>query len=89
MTVDQRREIYERAFEQFGIENQIIVCIEELSELQKELTKHLRGNGDLERISDEIADVRITVEQMVLYFEIADRVAEHTEEKLKRLEGRV
>ena len=89
MTIEKRREIYERAFEEFGSEMQTIVCIEELAELAKELTKYLRGDGDIDRIADEIADVRITVEQMVLFHDIAPEVDEHTEAKLKRLEARL
>ena len=89
MTIEKRLEVYEKAFEEFGSENQIVVCIEELSELQKELTKHLRGGGDLDRIADEIADVRITVEQMENYFGIENEVAEHMDRKVKRLEARL
>lgn len=89
MTIEKREEIYQRAFEEFGSENQIIVCIEELSELAKELTKELRGNGDEDRIADEIADVKITVEQMILYHEIREEVEAHMEAKLIRLEERL
>lgn len=89
MTIEKREEIYQRAFEEFGSENQIIVCIEELSELAKELTKELRGNGDEGRIAEEIADVKITVEQMILYHEIREEVEAHMEAKLKRLEERL
>lgn len=38
-------ELYERAREVYGEETQIIVALEELSELQKELCKYLRGNN--------------------------------------------
>ena len=89
MTIEKREEIYQRAFEEHGSEMQIIVCIEELSELAKELTKELRGNGDKDRIADEIADVKITVEQMILYHEIGEEVEAHMEAKLKRLEERL
>lgn len=89
MTIEERREIYKEAIEKNGTEGQVIVCIEELSELTKELTKFLRGKGDIERIADEIADVRITVEQMVMIFECASDVASHMDLKVRRLEARL
>jgi len=58
------REIYERILKTFGLEKQMIKCIEELSELQKELCKYSLGQGNLEHITEEIADVEIMLEQM-------------------------
>ncbi len=50
-----------------GHRHQTIVAIEELSELQKELTKMLRGKGDHQHLVEEFIDVVIClseVEQM-------------------------
>ena len=41
--------------------SEMIYLIEECSELQKELTKQLRGKGDITNICEEIADVYITL----------------------------
>lgn len=53
---------------------QVIVAIEELSELQKELCKHLRNvSGEVSNkkaIIEEIADVEFMLAQMKVYFEI-------------------
>lgn len=47
-----------------GKEGQSIVAIEELSELQKELCKMLRGIGNPEHLAEEIADVEIMLCQI-------------------------
>lgn len=87
MTYPEQKQIYEAALERFGIETQIIVCIEELSELTKELTKVLRGKGNDEHLAEEIADARITIDQMIEAFDLGAEVLEMEEKKLKRLEG--
>lgn len=61
-------DIYSKAIEKFGHENQLIVAIEELSELQKELTKALRGKLRIEKLLEEIADVEIILEQLKLMY---------------------
>lgn len=55
--------LYKRIINKYGKIAQTIVAIEELSELQKELTKYLRGSGSVDRIAEEVADVEIILEQ--------------------------
>lgn len=43
------------------VDNEFVIAIEELSELQKELTKFIRGKGDIIGIQEEIADVYIVL----------------------------
>jgi len=62
--------ISERALKTFGLDKQMIKCIEELSELQKELCKYSLGQGNLEHTIEEIADVEIMLEQMKLGMDI-------------------
>ena len=62
--------VYKRALNTFGLEKQMIKCIEELSELQKELCKYSLGQGNLEHTIEEIADVEIMLEQMKLGLDI-------------------
>ena len=66
-----KEEMYKKLFEKYDTK-QVIVAIEELSELQKELCKMLRnGNADnIEHIKEEIADVSIMLDQLVYYFKI-------------------
>lgn len=70
-------------------EAQVDVCVEECAELVKAICKWKRnGRSYLEQVVDEIADVRIMIEQMTLLFG-ADAVAERVEFKLERLRQRM
>lgn len=75
----------ENAIETYGAKHQMIVAIEELSELQKELCKHLRFSGNRDNISEEIADVYIVLEQLILIFNNSEDVERQVEFKLDRL----
>lgn len=61
--------IFKELIEKYG-DKQVIVAIEELSELQKELCKYLRGKGNIENITEELADAQIMINQMQMLFEI-------------------
>ena len=64
---------------------QVIVAIEELAELQKELTKSLRDKTNIDNIIEEMADVYIMLEQMKLYFNINDsQINQIKSEKIQR-----
>jgi hypothetical protein len=73
----------------YGVTSQLIVAIEELSELQKELTKQIRGNGDINHISEEMADVYIMLEQLGIIFGNGSLMQNWKYKKLKRLEQRI
>lgn len=72
-----------------GTDAQIIVAIEEMSELIKELTKHLRNKGDIDHISEEMADVKIMMHQLDIMFGNRIRVSQWRDKKLERLEQRL
>lgn len=78
--------VYAAALEKFGGKMQATVCIEELSELQKELCKYIRSGGDPDHIAEEIADVLITVAQIL--FDCAEAVARWSDAKVARLAER-
>ena len=61
-----RTEILRGMIEKNGPKYQMGVCIEELAELTKELTKHLRDKGSVMHACEEIADVEICLEQLKL-----------------------
>lgn len=83
---EARRWVYQSAIATNGIERQIMVAIEEMSELTKELAKAFRRDGTtLEKLTDEIADVTIMMEQLRLIFEVNDRVQERMDFKVRRL----
>jgi hypothetical protein len=72
----------------FGCDSQIIVGIEELAELQKELTKQLRGNGNINHIVSEIADVEIMIEQLKIIFNCKKEVENTKYYKIYRTKKR-
>lgn len=79
-------ELYKTAIEKFGRNAQMIVAIEELSELQKELTKALRNKAKISSIIEEMADVYIMLEQLFWIFNIQDKeIKEMIDEKNARL----
>ena len=90
------RELYLRAFEKWGKTPQMVVAIEEMSELTKLLCKDVRNwfrnIPEYNRMAEEIADVHIMLEQLiVLYgirqelFDFEQKVAEERQKKLKKL----
>lgn len=82
-----KEQIYKEAIKTWGPQMQIIMCLEEMSELQKELIKHIRGKGKFDCIAEEIADVAIMLEQMVILFDCDYRTVQHKQYKLSRLKG--
>ena len=85
----KEKEVLEAALSAYGSEIQRVVAIEELSELQKELCKSLRGQTDRRHIAEEIADVQIALEEMMLLFGVPVEVQIARRQKLARLEMRI
>lgn len=83
------KDIFRSAIDTYGEVMQINVAFEEMSELQKELCKHLRGSGSQENIAEEIADVEIMMEQMKMIFNCETAVLQVREKKVKRLKERI
>lgn len=77
------------ALELWGGEAQTLMVMEEMSELQKELCKHARGKDNRKEIAEEIADVRIMLDQMCILHACAGLADAFQEEKLARLQGRI
>ena len=86
-----------KMFLNWGLDSQVRMCIEEMSELTKALCKYMRFNKEnapdevKENIKEEIADVLNTVEQMQLIFgekeieKIRQEKIERTKTKIKKL----
>lgn len=76
---------YKIIIEHYGKEMQKIVAIEELAELQKEITKDLRGKTNETGLIEEIADVEIMLEQLKAMYEIdKDQLEKIKELKIQR-----
>ncbi len=81
--------IYIKALDTYGAKAQTLMCFEEMSELQKELCKHARGADNVHQIAEEIADVRIMLDQMELLHGCGVLIADYEQVKLLRLEKRM
>lgn len=82
-------ELLEKAIATYGKEMQMVVACEEMSELQKELCKSLRGRDNLPAIAEEIADVEIMLEQLKIIFGCHCDVGIYRMDKLERLARRL
>jgi hypothetical protein len=90
MTQSERDAAYHKFLDNWGFDAQLMMCLEEMSELTKELCKYQRFGGehgapeDIRlHIVEEIADVYNTVDQMSLIFGRAE-VEKIRDEKLAR-----
>ncbi len=80
--------IYKRILDFYGMDNQIIKAIEEMSELTKELCKTTIYPGDkVGEIMEEIADVEIMLSQLKIMFDCHEEVEEWKIKKLDRVRG--
>lgn len=78
-------------------EAQIIKCVEEMSELTKELCKFVNiknvnktiSEENMDNISEELADVFIMLEQMLIFFGNKDDVERIINEKIERTKKRL
>lgn len=84
-----RDEILKNALQHYGANSQRIVAIEEMSELIKELCKVSRGEENAAHIAEEIADVRIMLDQMEILFDCRKQVEMIETGKLERLRKRL
>ena len=75
--------------EKYG-DKQINICIEEMSELTKELCKNVRGYNNLDNIYEEMADVFIMLAQMQILFQMDVKVLDNIiYQKAKRAKERL
>lgn len=96
ITYEERKTVYTHAIDQYGIKPQMMMAIEEMSELTKAICKFFRVPGYIEpdtdiidAIAEECADVTIMLEQLRLILGINDNVCEHMDEKVRRLADRL
>lgn len=86
---NHEKKVYRSALDTWGAAAQVTMVMEEMAELQKELCKNARGRNNLPELAEEIADVRIMLEQMEVLFDIEDAVEEYKAQKVERLETRI
>lgn len=82
--------VLKRALETWGEEAQMLMVVEEMSELMKEILKNInRKKDNIAQIVEETADVEIMLEQLKENYNIEDKVAAYKAEKIKLIEQRL
>lgn len=89
MDKEKQIEIMRETVDFYGADMQLNICIEELSELIKEICKAKRGIARPDNIAEEMADVKIIMEQLNIIFGNDDDVNEWYTRKVNRLEERL
>ena len=83
---EREKEIFQRAVGLWGESAQTLMLFEEMAELQKAILKYWRGKGEFLNFFEEIADVRIMLDQLELMWGCSADVQYEREKKIKRLE---
>jgi len=87
LTEEFTERLYKKAIDKYGALMQTVVAIEEMAELQKELSKALRSKENYCNLVEEIADVEIMLAQIKIIYDISDGdVIAQKDFKLRRLE---
>ncbi len=82
--------ICKRALETWGETAQMLMVIEEMSELTKEILKNINRHKDnISEIIEETADVEIMLEQLKANYKIEQEVIEYKQKKLLQIEERL
>ena len=81
---------YKQAIDTYGVRAQKLMAIEEMSELTKEICKDFRGKLNREHLIEEIIDVIITIDQLIMMYEISGKeIQQMCERKVERLKERL
>ena len=81
---------YKQAIETYGEKAQKLMAIEEMSELTKEICKDFRGKLNREHLIEEIIDVIITIDQLIMMYEISEEeIISMCIKKMERLKERL
>lgn len=88
MESELKQKVFSEAVKRWGVDTQVSMAIEEMSELIKELCKLKRKNyhfsdESIQPLIEEIADVRLMVDQVAYMFEIVGN--DMYEEKLRHI----
>lgn len=86
---EERYQICRNAILTFGVEAQMSMVFEELSELITAVARISRGRSSPNEVASEIADAMIMIEQLQMMTNCGPEVANQIEFKLRRLEKRI
>ena len=83
-------EILENAIRTWGKQAQLLMVLEEMSELQKEILKNInRGKDNIPELIDETTDMEIMLTQLKMIYGINEAVKKHRADKLDKIEERL
>ena len=86
----QYENILKKAIATWGKHAQLLMVLEEMSELQKEILKHInRSKDNIDEIIDETADVEIMLEQLKYIFDIHQVVKDRIPVKIEKMKSRL
>ena len=81
-------EICQKTVDNWGRDSQLLMLLEEMSELQKEVLKNMnRGQDNLKELAEETADVLILLERLIHIYDMSDAVDAQAKFKVNRLKG--
>ena len=86
---EERRETYGEALQRFGPEHQMNKFDEELGEFLTEWGRMRNGEGSIEKMAEEMADLTIMLEQLRMIFNVNEKVCEYMDQKILRLQKRL
>ena len=72
MKININKEIVSKSLDTYGNGIQLVVCMEELSELSQAISKEIRGVGDRSNLVEEMADVIICLEMLKQIFAVTN-----------------
>lgn len=82
--------VLKRALKTWGEEPQMLMVVEEMSELMKEVLKNInRKKDNIAEIIEETADVEIMLEQLKENYHIFEQVESYKKNKIKKIEERL
>lgn len=88
MNIDKK--IIADSITHYGAEMQTTVCMEELSELIQAISKEKRGQSDKSHLTEEVADVIISIEILKQIYSIDDTdIQSWIDLKQKRISNKI
>jgi hypothetical protein len=88
---DEHRAVLDRALAKWGGDSQVMLALEEMAELSKELLKNInRGSDNVAQITAEIADVYVVLENVKNVYSVKDGdISEIMDAKILRLKAKL
>lgn len=81
---NMKTELYDHLLLDYGLQQQINMAMEEMGELISEINRYRRERTDINKVAEEIADVLITLEQIVRAYDINELVRAHKSKKITK-----